>query len=345
MEPKNSDPRFVQVGEMRDFNQPIKIMRWEKLFVFLFYSEKDEASASLKEMMMEYFKTYNTDAILLLVDVNNSAVSELVTKFQVTSVPTVAWSNWRAEPTGQDASGEPAAIFEELEEQLKKHKAMMETDKVEAFKQIDELLKNNFFVVFIKGTPENPECKFTRELVAILKENNVSYHSVNILADSLLRNWIKAYTGAKTVPQVFLQGKSLGGLDATKEEIKNGLIARLPIECFTVKPQEQLEKLLKEARVMVLIQGTIESSGSEASLSLLKELAAQRVSFNCFDPSKDLVIARALQEKFPSDFSLPALFIDGLLIGQGGALQEIVAKGGVFPKECILASSEESHKE
>jgi glutaredoxin-related protein len=73
--------------------------------------------------------------------------------------------------------------------------------------------------VFIKGTPENPKCGFTRSLLQILKNNEIEYTFYDIIEDEQMRYWTRDYSGWPTFPQVFINGKLIGGLDVTKELI------------------------------------------------------------------------------------------------------------------------------
>lgn len=74
-------------------------------------------------------------------------------------------------------------------------------------------------MLFMKGTPSAPQCGFSRQLVSILRENNVRYGFFNILADDEVRQGLKDYSDWPTFPQLYLKGELVGGLDIVKEEL------------------------------------------------------------------------------------------------------------------------------
>lgn len=77
--------------------------------------------------------------------------------------------------------------------------------------------------VFMKGTMEQPKCKFSRQLIHLFKENNLTQiKEYNILLDPNLRHYMKFITGWPTFPQIFVNGKFLGGLDKFSELIDSG---------------------------------------------------------------------------------------------------------------------------
>lgn len=76
-------------------------------------------------------------------------------------------------------------------------------------------------VIFIKGTPEEPECGFTRQLVQLFREKGVKrsdYVAYNILSNNLLREGLKRHSRWPTYPQVYVDGEFVGGLDIVRSE-------------------------------------------------------------------------------------------------------------------------------
>jgi Grx4 family monothiol glutaredoxin len=76
-------------------------------------------------------------------------------------------------------------------------------------------------MLFMKGTPSAPQCGFSRQLVALLRENNVRYGFFNILADDEVRQGLKEFSDWPTFPQLYLKGELVGGLDIVKEELES----------------------------------------------------------------------------------------------------------------------------
>ena len=88
--------------------------------------------------------------------------------------------------------------------------------------RIDELVKNNDIVLFMKGTPLFPQCGFSSRAIAILDHLGVKYESVDVLQDPEIRAGIKDYSDWPTVPQLYLKGEFVGGSDIMMEMYEAG---------------------------------------------------------------------------------------------------------------------------
>jgi monothiol glutaredoxin len=88
--------------------------------------------------------------------------------------------------------------------------------------RIDELIKNNKIVVFMKGTKLMPQCGFSNNVVQILNILGVPYETVDVLADGDIRNGIKEYSNWPTIPQLYINGEFIGGSDVAIELYKSG---------------------------------------------------------------------------------------------------------------------------
>ncbi len=82
---------------------------------------------------------------------------------------------------------------------------------------IDNTVKNNDVVLFMKGTPNFPQCGFSGQVVQILDYVGVPYQGVNVLEDNDLRQGIKDYTSWPTIPQLYVKGEFVGGCDIIRE--------------------------------------------------------------------------------------------------------------------------------
>lgn len=87
---------------------------------------------------------------------------------------------------------------------------------------IDNEVKNNDVVVFMKGTPDFPQCGFSGQVVQILDYLGVEYKGHNVLASDDLRQGIKDYSKWPTVPQVYVKGEFIGGCDIVREMFQAG---------------------------------------------------------------------------------------------------------------------------
>ncbi|AVF04980.1 MAG: Grx4 family monothiol glutaredoxin [Devosia indica] len=87
---------------------------------------------------------------------------------------------------------------------------------------IDDKVKNNDVFLFMKGSPDFPQCGFSGQVVQILNYLGVDYSSANVLESDELRDGIKAYTNWPTIPQLYVKGEFVGGADIVREMFQSG---------------------------------------------------------------------------------------------------------------------------
>jgi monothiol glutaredoxin len=100
---------------------------------------------------------------------------------------------------------------------------------------IDNEVKANDVVLFMKGTPQFPQCGFSGQVVQILDHLGVPYKGLNVLESADLRDGIKAYSNWPTIPQLYIKGEFIGGCDIVREMFQAG----------------ELQQALKDAGVAV----------------------------------------------------------------------------------------------
>ena len=93
--------------------------------------------------------------------------------------------------------------------------------------RIDEIVKGNNVVLFMKGSPLFPQCGFSSKAIAILDHLNVAYESVDVLQDMEIRAGIKDYSDWPTIPQLYVKGEFVGGSDIMKEMYEAGELDEL----------------------------------------------------------------------------------------------------------------------
>lgn len=97
--------------------------------------------------------------------------------------------------------------------------------------QTNDLIKNeldsNEVCLFMKGTPDDPQCGFSMAVSNILKILEVNFKGVNVLENQNLREGIKAYSDWPTIPQLYVKNEFVGGCDIVKEMYENGELSKL----------------------------------------------------------------------------------------------------------------------
>ncbi|MGE0072513.1 MAG: Grx4 family monothiol glutaredoxin [Thiomonas sp.] len=94
--------------------------------------------------------------------------------------------------------------------------------------QIDQIVKNNDVVLFMKGTPQFPLCGFSGRAVQLLKSCGVTQiKAVDVLQDEAIRQGIKEYANWPTIPQLYIKGEFIGGSDIMAEMVQSGELQAL----------------------------------------------------------------------------------------------------------------------
>lgn len=94
-------------------------------------------------------------------------------------------------------------------------------------KRIENDVKNNKVMLYMKGTPDAPQCGFSARTVDILREYNVPFHSCNILEDDTIRQGVKEYADWPTIPQLYVDGEFVGGCDIVTELHESGELGKI----------------------------------------------------------------------------------------------------------------------
>ena len=88
--------------------------------------------------------------------------------------------------------------------------------------QIKNLISSNDVCLFMKGTPDAPQCGFSLAVSNVLKHLKVKFNGINVLENSELRNGIKTFSDWPTIPQLYIKGEFIGGCDIIKEMFEKG---------------------------------------------------------------------------------------------------------------------------
>ena len=93
---------------------------------------------------------------------------------------------------------------------------------MEIQERIRKVIEENSVMLFMKGSPDFPQCGFSGRVVQILEACDVEYGSADVLMDPDLRQGIKAYSDWPTIPQLYVHGELIGGCDIVMEMHENG---------------------------------------------------------------------------------------------------------------------------
>jgi monothiol glutaredoxin len=108
--------------------------------------------------------------------------------------------------------------------------ASNEVANVDVIERIKSQLSSNAVVLYMKGTPDFPQCGFSAAAVRALKGSGAKFSTVNIFEDPELREALKQYSNWPTYPQLYINGELIGGADIIVEMYENGELSKVLAE-------------------------------------------------------------------------------------------------------------------
>ena len=102
----------------------------------------------------------------------------------------------------------------------------------DVMKEIDEEIRNNKVMIYMKGTPSFPQCGFSAATIEIFEELGKPFQTVDVLSSPEKRDGIKRYSNWPTIPQVYVNGKFLGGCDIVREMYSKGELQKIIDDAF-----------------------------------------------------------------------------------------------------------------
>ncbi|XP_020211130.1 monothiol glutaredoxin-S17 [Cajanus cajan] len=234
--------------------------------------------------------------------------------------------------------------------------------------RLQQLVDSHPVMLFMKGTPEEPKCGFSRKVVDVLKEEKVKFGSFNILSDSDIREGLKKFSNWPTFPQLFCKGELLGGCDITLAMHESGELQEVfkdhGIDTIDAAKEKEsgdakggiskstdlstalssrLESLINSSPVMLFMKGKPDEPKCGFSRKVVDILQQENVHFESFDILTDEEVRQGLKV-YSNWSSYPQLYIKGELIGgsdivleiqKSGELKKILHEKGILPAETL----------
>ena len=178
------------------------------------------------EEVIDVSDSFNVTAVPYLVLTRNKQVLETVSGSDATRVRAAIEKHAKAPASGNN--GPSAAVsseagaknlssyaptFSDPATAPQSSSSEIKENKEDLHERLTNLVKAAPVMLFMKGTPSAPQCGFSRQLVALLRENSVKYGFFNILADDEVRQGLKEFADWPTFPQLWVDGELVGGLD------------------------------------------------------------------------------------------------------------------------------------
>lgn len=273
---------------------------------------------------------------------------DVTAKYDVSAVPTFLFFG-HARLVRRRSGADAVALSADVEWLQRADEAALRAAACEMVARLGEI------TVLMKGTPDNPRCGFSRQVVELLRGEGVVFRHVDILADEEMRVSMKKHADWATYPMVFAHGKLVGGLDILRELKENGtLIEELSKEeggKAELRPPEKeeagatevegeaegktggedeltgrLKELTRRAAVMVFMKGEPDAPRCGFSRRIVGLLQEEGVAFGSFDILQDPEV-RAGMKVFSDWPTFPQVYANGTFVGGLDVVTELREAG------------------
>lgn len=211
--------------------------------------------------------------------------------------------------------------------------------------RLKSLITSSPIMVFIKGSPSEPRCGFSRQACEILTSYNLHFGYFDILKDDEVRQGLKEYSDWPTYPQLYVRGEFMGGLDIMKEMVESGdFVEQLDVQEFVTETNlessagegaaassestlnQRLHQLVNRHRVMLFMKGIPSSPRCGFSRQIVELLDSFNTSYDAFNILEDEEVRQGLKEY--SDWpTYPQLYVEGDLVGGLDIVKEMQESG------------------
>mmetsp|Transcript_59673 Transcript_59673/g.89989 ORF Transcript_59673/g.89989 Transcript_59673/m.89989 type:complete len:340 (+) Transcript_59673:88-1107(+) len=306
--------------------------------VLLFGASWHEACAPLEAVLSALTATA-PDVLFGKVDAEQ--VTELTDKYQVEAVPTILFLNAGNVTERLEGGVEPAQVTVAVQRLLSATAssttaasgasaattAATPVDPETALKQrLDELVKSDTVMLFMKGVPTAPRCGFSRQAVEMLTEQDIAFGSFDILSDETVRQGLKKYGNWPTYPQLYVNGELVGGLDILKEMVEDGPLKEQwnlsESSSSSSSLNDRLSKLVKRNDIMIFMKGLPSAPQCGFSRQLVEILDETGLAYDSFNILEDDEVRQGLKE-FSNWPTYPQLYVKGDLVGGLDIVKEL----------------------
>uniref|UniRef100_A0A8C0HN72 Glutaredoxin 3 n=1 Tax=Buteo japonicus TaxID=224669 RepID=A0A8C0HN72_9AVES len=272
------------------------------LVVVHFWAPWAPQCAQMNEVMAALAKEHTQ---VTFVKLEAEAVPEVSEKYEISSVPTFLFFKNSQKVDRLDGAHAP-----ELTKKVQRHASSSSVSagsndsvKEDLNVRLKKLINAAPCMLFMKGSPKEPRCGFSKQMVEILNKHGISFSSFDIFSDEEVRQGLKTYSNWPTYPQLYVAGELIGGLDIVKELEASG-------ELDTVCPKAQ--KLEDRCDVLCFLYVHLYRGNpyiNSCSLAL-----SEVVDYETFDILEDEEVRQGLKT-YSNWPTYPQLYVKGELVG------------------------------
>ncbi|XP_038267076.1 glutaredoxin-3 isoform X1 [Dermochelys coriacea] len=293
------------------------------LVVVHFWAPWAPQCIQMNDVMAELAKEHSQ---VTFVKLEAEAVPEVSEKYEISSVPTFLFFKNSQKIDRLDGAHAP-----ELTKKVQRHASSStisagpnDNAKEDLNLRLKKLTNAAPCMVFIKGSPQEPRCGFSRQMVEILNKHNILFSSFDIFSDEEVRQGLKTYSNWPTYPQLYVAGELIGGLDIVKELEASGELDTICPK--THKLEDKLKVLTNKASVMLFMKGNKQMAKCGFSKQIIEILNSTGVDFETFDILEDEEVRQGLKT-YSNWPTYPQLYVKGELVGGLDIVKELKENG------------------
>ena len=315
---------FNKLEKAENFGQFLEDNK-NHLVVLFFAANWSEECKVMSDIIQELGKDEANRNLVRFLEIEAEDNEELSLKYGIEAVPSFVFIKNKDvvhKLSGADAS-ELRKKLTQFCQTLSISSSTNQNGETNLNDRLKKLINQAPVVVFMKGSPQEPRCGFSRQTVEILKNQNVTFSFFDILSDNEVREGLKTYSNWPTYPQLYIKGELVGGLDIIKELVSNG-----EFQSMVPKPEEalneKLKRLVNQSKIMLFMKGNAKEPRCGFSRQIVEILNEAGEKYDSFDILSDDEVRQGLKEysKWPT---YPQLYVNGELVGGLDIVKELKA--------------------
>jgi len=324
------------ITDLTDFTKLVSAAKSDPtkpMCVVNFWADWCEPCKHMNNVFQQLAKSYPAHTFI---QIEAESVDDVAEQFQVTSVPCFVFIKDGKEIdrlTGADALVLAKKIENYTSVSAPEGSGVPQSNNGASLlnQRLEKLVKYAPIMLFMKGTPDAPQCGFSKQMCELLKSNKIPFSAFNILSDNDVRQGLKEFSNWKTYPQLYVNGELVGGLDIVKELHEEGeLITMIQPALDNVDPKaalhERLKKLINSSPLMLFMKGTPDSPKCGFSTQMVGILNNHGLRFGSFNILNDNTVRQGLKE-FSNWPTYPQLYHNGEFIGGLDIVKEMSESG------------------
>jgi len=321
----SSSNELKTVQSVQEFNT---LHNSKSLIVIHFHAVWAPQCQQINDVLKDLTKEKELQDVLFLM-VEAEGLPELSLKYNITAVPTCVLIQNQKEAgriNGVDVVELSKKIRQLAPPSSQQSKITSPANEKESLNQrLTGLVNSAPVMIFIKGSPTEPKCGFSRSLVDILTQQSITFDSFDILTDESVRQGLKEFSNWPTFPQVYVGGELIGGLDIVKELVASGELKEMvgsKVGSGEESLEERLKKLVSRDEVMLFMKGSPDCPKCGFSKTITEILNETGVKYGHFDILTDDEVRQSLKT-FSNWPTYPQLYVKGQLIGGLDIVKEL----------------------